>query len=118
MGTRGGLRTLRRHARNIYEHPTCGADGKLITAGRGKVGGRHPGEILREEFMKPRGLSQNALGRALNVPPRRINELVHARRAVTADSTGCTVSKNVPSGDAPRLARNRTAAGPDGRNAS
>jgi plasmid maintenance system antidote protein VapI len=32
----------------------------------------HPGEILREEFMLPRGLSQNALARALNVPPRRI----------------------------------------------
>jgi len=36
----------------------------------------HPGEILREEFMTPRGLSQNALARALNVPPRRINEIV------------------------------------------
>lgn len=36
----------------------------------------HPGEILREEFMKPRGLSQNALGRALKAPPRRINEIV------------------------------------------
>jgi addiction module HigA family antidote len=36
----------------------------------------HPGEILREEFMLPRGLSQNALARALNVPPRRINEIV------------------------------------------
>ena len=36
----------------------------------------HPGEILREEFMKPRGLSQNALARALHVPPGRINEIV------------------------------------------
>jgi len=35
----------------------------------------HPGEILREEFMKPLGLSQKALARALNVPPRRINEI-------------------------------------------
>ena len=35
----------------------------------------HPGEILREEFMNPRGLSQNALARALSVPPRRINEI-------------------------------------------
>jgi len=40
----------------------------------------HPGEILREEFMKPRGLSQNALARALNVPPRRINEIVLEKR--------------------------------------
>jgi addiction module HigA family antidote len=46
----------------------------------------HPGEILAIEFMEPFGLSQNALARALNVPPRRINELVHARRAVTADT--------------------------------
>jgi len=46
----------------------------------------HPGEILREEFMKPRGLSQNALARALKVPPRRINEIVLAKRGITADT--------------------------------
>src|SRR5437868_6106162 len=46
----------------------------------------HPGEILREEFMKPRELSQNALARALNVPPRRINEIVSAKRSITADT--------------------------------
>jgi addiction module HigA family antidote len=46
----------------------------------------HPGEILREEFMKPRDLSQNALARALNVPPRRINEIVLEKRGVTADT--------------------------------
>ena len=46
----------------------------------------HPGEILREEFMKPRGLSQNALGRALKVPPRRINEIVLEKRGITADT--------------------------------
>jgi addiction module HigA family antidote len=46
----------------------------------------HPGEILREEFMKPRDLSQNALARALNVPPRRINEIVLEKRAITADT--------------------------------
>ena len=46
----------------------------------------HPGEILREEFMKPRDLSQNALARALNVPPRRINEIVLGKRAITADT--------------------------------
>ena len=46
----------------------------------------HPGEILREEFMKPRALSQNALARALNVPPRRINEIVLGKRAITADT--------------------------------
>lgn len=46
----------------------------------------HPGEILREEFMKPRCLSQNALARALNVPPRRINEIILEKRGVTADT--------------------------------
>ncbi len=46
----------------------------------------HPGEILREEFMLPRELSQNALARALNVPPRRINEIVLEKRGITADT--------------------------------
>lgn len=46
----------------------------------------HPGEILREEFLKPHGLSQNALARASGVPPRRINEIVRDQRAVTADT--------------------------------
>jgi addiction module HigA family antidote len=46
----------------------------------------HPGEILAEEFMNPLGLSQNALARALNVPPIRINEIVHGKRAITADT--------------------------------
>ena len=46
----------------------------------------HPGEILREEFMKPRDLSQNALARALKVPPRRINEIVLEKRGITADT--------------------------------
>ena len=46
----------------------------------------HSGEILLEDFMKPLGLSQNALARALKVSPRRINELVHAKRAVSAET--------------------------------
>jgi antitoxin HigA-1 len=46
----------------------------------------HPGEILAEEFMRPLGLSQNALARALRVPPRRINEVVQGKRAVSADT--------------------------------
>ena len=46
----------------------------------------HPGEILLEEFMKPYGLSQNALARALNVPPRRINEIVLGKRGISADT--------------------------------
>ncbi len=46
----------------------------------------HPGEILASEFMAPLELSQNALARALKVPPRRINEIVLAKRAITADT--------------------------------
>lgn len=45
-----------------------------------------PGEILFEEFLKPMGLSQNGLARALHVSPRRINEIVLGQRAVTADT--------------------------------
>ena len=46
----------------------------------------HPGEILLEDFLKPLGMSQNALARALKVPPRRVNELVLGKRAVSADT--------------------------------
>lgn len=46
----------------------------------------HPGEVLLEEFMQPLGISQNRLARAMCVPPRRINEIVHGQRAVTADT--------------------------------
>jgi addiction module HigA family antidote len=46
----------------------------------------HPGEILLEEFLKPLGLSQSALARAMRVPPRRVNEIVLGKRAVTADT--------------------------------
>lgn len=45
-----------------------------------------PGEILAEEFLKPMELSQNALARAIRVPPRRINEIVLGQRAITADT--------------------------------
>jgi addiction module HigA family antidote len=46
----------------------------------------HPGEVLLEEFLKPMGLSQNALARAVGVPPRRINEIVLGKRCVSADT--------------------------------
>ena len=45
-----------------------------------------PGDILLEEFLKPAALSQTALARAIGVPPRRINEIVLGKRAVTADT--------------------------------
>ena len=46
----------------------------------------HPGEILLEEFLAPMGLSQNRIARAMGVPPRRINEIVHGKRSITADT--------------------------------
>jgi len=46
----------------------------------------HPGEILQKEFLEPMALSQTALARAIGVPPRRINEIVLGRRAITADT--------------------------------
>lgn len=46
----------------------------------------HPGEVLREEYMKPLGLSANALAKSLKVPTPRVNEIVRERRGVTADT--------------------------------
>jgi addiction module HigA family antidote len=46
----------------------------------------HPGEILLEEFLKPMGISQYRLAKDINVHPRRINEIVHGERAITADT--------------------------------
>ena len=46
----------------------------------------HPGEILREEFMNPLGLTQYRLAKDISVPPRRINEIFHEKRAITADT--------------------------------
>ena len=51
-----------------------------------KIAPVHPGEILHEEFLKPMKISQNQLGRALGVSPRRINEIVHGKRRITADT--------------------------------
>jgi len=46
----------------------------------------HPGEILMEEFLRPFELSQYRLAKDTSVPPRRINEIVHGKRAITADT--------------------------------
>ena len=46
----------------------------------------HPGEILLADFMRPMGISQYRLAKNIAVPPRRINEIVHGRRAVSADT--------------------------------
>ncbi|MBW2248599.1 MAG: HigA family addiction module antidote protein [Deltaproteobacteria bacterium] len=46
----------------------------------------HPGEILLEEFLKPMRISQYRLAKDISVPPRRINEIVHGKRSITADT--------------------------------
>src|SRR5258705_13122602 len=47
----------------------------------------HPGEILREKFLKPMGMSANELARSIRVPAPRINDIVLERRGITADTT-------------------------------
>ncbi len=54
--------------------------------GRKRLDPVPPGEILNEEFLKPMELSQNRLANDLGVPPRRINEIVHGKRRITADT--------------------------------
>jgi addiction module HigA family antidote len=56
------------------------------TSRTGLLANPHPGEILLEEFLKPMGLSQNSLARAVHVAPRRINEIVLGKRDITADT--------------------------------
>jgi addiction module HigA family antidote len=46
----------------------------------------HPGEILQEEVLEPMGISQYRLAKDVSVPPRRINEIVHGKRAISADT--------------------------------
>lgn len=48
----------------------------------------HPGEILLEEFLNPMEISQYRLAKDINVDPRRINEIVHRKRSITADTEG------------------------------
>ena len=52
----------------------------------------HPGEVLLEEYLRPLGLSQYRLAKDISVPPRRINEIVHGLRSITAD-TGLRLSR-------------------------
>lgn len=46
----------------------------------------HPGEVLQEEYLGPLGVSQYRLAQAIGVPPRRINEIVHGKRGISADT--------------------------------
>ena len=47
---------------------------------------QHPGKVLLKQYLEPRSISQNALARAIKVPPRRINEIIHEKRGITADT--------------------------------
>ena len=51
-----------------------------------KIPPTHPGEVLSEEFLKPMSVSQSALARQIRVAPRRINEIVNAKRGISADT--------------------------------
>ena len=53
---------------------------------KGKLDPIHPGEILLEEFLIPMGVSQYRLAKDISVPPRRINEIVHGKRGVSANT--------------------------------
>ncbi len=53
---------------------------------KSKLNPIHPGEILLEEFLNPMGISQYRLAKDINVPPRRINEIVLGKRAITPDT--------------------------------
>lgn len=52
----------------------------------GKIPPIHPGEVLMEEFLEPMGITQNRLAVSIGVPARRINEIVHGMRRITADT--------------------------------
>lgn len=47
---------------------------------------QHPGKILLQQYLEPQNISQNRLARAIKVPPRRINEIIHQKRNMTADT--------------------------------
>lgn len=62
----------------VIKRPASGWNIKRVTT--------HPGEILREEFLIPLGLSQNALAMKIRVPATRIGDIIHGRRAITTDT--------------------------------
>lgn len=51
-----------------------------------KINPIHPGEILKEEFLKPNGITEYRLAKEIKVPPRRINEIIHGLRGISADT--------------------------------
>jgi addiction module HigA family antidote len=61
-------------------------DGDRVAMSEPKLAPIHPGEILLEEFLAPLGVTQYRLAKSISVPPRRINEIVHGKRSITADT--------------------------------
>jgi addiction module HigA family antidote len=60
--------------------------GEEISMSKKRIPPIHPGEVLLEEFLEPMGISQYRLAKDISVPPRRINEIVHGDRCITADT--------------------------------
>ena len=69
---------MRRVASNTLSRPVSGWNFRGVTT--------RPGEMLNEEFLKPLGISQNALAMKIHVPATRIGDIVHGRRAITPDT--------------------------------
>ena len=69
--------------RSLTTTDSFAKEGSMIKNGMRPV---HPGEVLREDFLKPLGMSANALSRALHVPAGRVNDIVLERRGVTPDT--------------------------------
>jgi addiction module HigA family antidote len=67
----------------MWKSPTITKDGMMAKKMMDPI---HPGEILMEEFLEPLGVSQYRLAKDISVPPRRINEIVHGKRSITADT--------------------------------
>ena len=67
----------------MWKSPTITRDGMMAKKSMNPI---HPGEILMEEFLEPLGISQYRLAKDISVPPRRINEIVHGKRSITADT--------------------------------
>lgn len=63
-----------------------GTGSAITTETNSRLAPVHPGEVLMEDFIEGFGITQNKLAVAIGVPPRRINEIVHGKRAVTADT--------------------------------
>ena len=69
----------------MYGRPPAPRRWRLLTTSE-KLAPIHPGEVLSEDFLTEMGLSQNKLAVSIGVPPRRINEIVHGKRGISADT--------------------------------